>query len=194
MVNYKTTFLDLSKLSDIVKSDVVKKDVYNAKIKDIEDKILDITNLAITTTFHAQINVVKNEIPTAALNTKINEVKNKIPNIANLATTTALTAVDKEQTHHSKYITSPEFDELTPENFTARLKLENLSAKGDIADFVKKIGFDDKLKNSNKKATANKSKHVSVENELKRQQDKIEKLHMIQVISSTKATYQRNFR
>ena len=31
--------VDLSKLSDVVKIDIVKKDVYNAKIKDIEDKI-----------------------------------------------------------------------------------------------------------------------------------------------------------
>ena len=38
--------VDLSKLSDVVKNDVVKKDVYNAKIKNIEDKIPDITNLA----------------------------------------------------------------------------------------------------------------------------------------------------
>ena len=34
----------LSKLSDVVKNDVVKKDVYNAKIKNIEDKITDVTN------------------------------------------------------------------------------------------------------------------------------------------------------
>ena len=32
--------VDLSKLSDVVKSDVVKKDVYNAKIKNIEYLIL----------------------------------------------------------------------------------------------------------------------------------------------------------
>ena len=37
--------VDLSKLSDVVKHDVVKKDVYNVKIKNIEDKIPDITNL-----------------------------------------------------------------------------------------------------------------------------------------------------
>ena len=36
--------VDLSKLSEVVKNDVVKKDVYNAKIKNIEDKITDITN------------------------------------------------------------------------------------------------------------------------------------------------------
>ena len=38
--------VDLSKLSDVVKNGVVKKDVYNAKIKNIENKIHDITNLA----------------------------------------------------------------------------------------------------------------------------------------------------
>ena len=72
--------VDLSKLSDAVKDDVVKKDVYNAKIKNIEDKIPDITNLATSTT----------------LNAKINEVKKEIPSIANLTTTTALTAVENK--------------------------------------------------------------------------------------------------
>ena len=41
---------DLSKLSDVVKNDVNRKDVYNAKIKNIEDEIPDITNLATNTT------------------------------------------------------------------------------------------------------------------------------------------------
>ena len=59
--------VDLSKLNAAVKNDVGKKDVYNAKIKNIEDKIPDITNLATTT----------------SLNAKINEVKNKICNISN---------------------------------------------------------------------------------------------------------------
>ena len=95
--------VDLSKLNDLVKNDVVKKDAYNAKIKDIKDKIADITELATTTTLNAKINEAKNEIPsitnlaaTAAFNAKINEVQNEIPNITNLATTTALTAVDNK--------------------------------------------------------------------------------------------------
>ena len=94
--------VDLSKLSDTVKNDVIKKDRYNAQIKNIEDKIPDITNLATNTTLNAKINEVKNEIPgttslatSSALNAKINQVKNKIPNITNLATTTALTAVEE---------------------------------------------------------------------------------------------------
>ena len=72
--------VDLSKLSDVVKNDVIEKDVYNAKIKNIADKIRDISNVATNTT----------------LNTKINEVKGEIPSITNLATTTALTAVENK--------------------------------------------------------------------------------------------------
>ena len=53
--------VELSKVSDVVKNDVVKKDAYNAKIKNIEDKIPDITNLATTSTLNAKINKVKGE-------------------------------------------------------------------------------------------------------------------------------------
>ena len=69
--------VDLNKLSNVLKTDVVKKGVYNSIIKDMEDKIPDVTNLATN----------------ATLNAKINEVINKIPNISNLATTTALIVV-----------------------------------------------------------------------------------------------------
>ena len=41
--------VDLSKLSDLVKNDVLKKGICNAKIKNIEDKIPDITNMAANT-------------------------------------------------------------------------------------------------------------------------------------------------
>ena len=47
-------------------------------IKEIGDKIPDITNLATSAIFNA----------------KINNVKNEIPSITNLGTTTALTAVE----------------------------------------------------------------------------------------------------
>ena len=57
----ETTAVDLSKLSNIVKNDVVKKDVYNAKIKNIEDEIPNITSLATKTTLNAKINEVKGE-------------------------------------------------------------------------------------------------------------------------------------
>ena len=65
---------------------------------------------------------------------------------------------------------------LAVENFTARLKQSNLGTKCDITDFVKKADFNYKLKNLNKKITSNKSKHLLVENEQKKLQDKTEKL------------------
>ena len=55
--------IDLSRLSDVVKNDAVEKDVYNAKIKNIEDKILGITKLATKTALNAKTNEVKDEIP-----------------------------------------------------------------------------------------------------------------------------------
>ena len=58
---------DLSKLSDVVKNEVVKKKDYKANIKNIEDKIPGITNLATT----------------AALSTA---VKNKKSNVSDLVT------------------------------------------------------------------------------------------------------------
>ena len=48
--------VDLSKSSDVIKNDAVKKDVYNAKIKNFEDKIPDVTNLATNTSLNTKIN------------------------------------------------------------------------------------------------------------------------------------------
>ena len=113
----ETIPVDLSKLSYLVKNDVVKKDVYNAKIKNIEDKIPDITNLVSNTTLKAKLNEVKKEIPsitnlttTTALNYKINEAKNKIPNITNLATTTALTAVEEKIPNVSNLVKKTDYN------------------------------------------------------------------------------------
>ena len=43
--------VDLGKLSNLVKRNVVKKDAYNAKIKDIQDKMFDTANLATNTDY-----------------------------------------------------------------------------------------------------------------------------------------------
>ena len=82
---------------------LLRKDEYNAKIKNIEDKIPDITNLATKTILNAKINQVKGETPkitilatNASVNSKMNEVKGKISNISNLANTIALTAAQKK--------------------------------------------------------------------------------------------------
>ena len=43
LVPVRVDLSKLSKLSDVVKNDVLKKDVYKAKMKNIKDKILDIS-------------------------------------------------------------------------------------------------------------------------------------------------------
>ena len=83
----KTTPVDLSKLNNVIKNDVAEKDLYNAKIKNIENEILDITNLATKTTLNAKINEVRGEIPSItnlATTTKLTAVGNKIPDVSNL--------------------------------------------------------------------------------------------------------------
>ena len=60
---------------------------------------------------------------------------------------------------HDKYITTPEFNKLTAENFAARLAQANLITKTD---------FNVKLSSLNEKITSNKTKHLLVENELKK--------------------------
>ena len=60
---------------------------------------------------------------------------------------------------HEKYITTQEFDNLTARVFTARLSQANLVTMTD---------FDDKLKSLNQKVHSNKTKHLLVENELKK--------------------------
>ena len=50
----ETTPVDLIKVSNVVKNDIIKNDIYNSKIKNIEDKIPDITYLATKTTLNAK--------------------------------------------------------------------------------------------------------------------------------------------
>ena len=107
---------DLSKLKDVVKNDVVKKTDYNKlvtkvdnidtsglvkktdyniKTTEIEDKILDTTNLATKT----GLTTVENEIPhttNLATKTALTTVENKTPDISNLATKTALNTVENK--------------------------------------------------------------------------------------------------
>ena len=54
-----TVPVDLSKLSDVVENDAAKKDKYNAKRKNFDNKIIDITNLVTNTTLKSEINEVK---------------------------------------------------------------------------------------------------------------------------------------
>ena len=99
--------VDLNKLSDVVKNEVVKKYVYSTKIKAIEDKIPNITNLATNAFLNGKINEDKGEIPditnlaiNASLNAEINEVKCEILNIIELATTTTAPIAVENKIHN----------------------------------------------------------------------------------------------
>ena len=63
--------------------------------------------------------------------------------------------------NHDKYIATPEFNNLTAGVFTARLAQ---------SDLVTKTDFDTKLQSLNKRNTSNKTKHLFIENELKKLQ------------------------
>ena len=99
-----------------------------------------------------------------ATNSALTAVEYKIPNVCNLVKKTdndaKINEIEKKGTDHdhNKYITTPEFNELTAENFAARLAQANLVTK---TDFV------NKLRSLNKKINSNKTEHELAENELK---------------------------
>ena len=74
---------------------------------------------------------------------------------------TTVSELEKKITDHKhdKYFNTPEFNKLTAKNFPARLAQANLITETD---------FDAKLSSLNRKITINKSKHLLVENELKK--------------------------
>ena len=120
----ETAAIDLSKLSDVVKDEVAKKTWYNIKIKDIEDKIPDITNLATNAALNAKINEVKGTIPSitnltsnTVLNAKINEGKDKTSSMTNLATTTALTTVENKMPNVSNLVKETNYNTAIKENY-----------------------------------------------------------------------------
>ena len=100
-----------------------------------------------------------------ATKTSLTTVENKIPDVSNLVNktdyNTKVTEIENKLNNHNhdKYITTPEFNTLAADGFNARLVQANLVTKTDI---------DAKLSSLNRKITANKSKHLLVENELKK--------------------------
>ena len=153
---------DLSKLSNVIKNDVVKKTEYNAKIKNIEDKIPDISNLATKSNLNTKINEMPS-IVGLATTSALAAVENKIPSIINLVKKTdynmKITEIEKKLNDHKRdeYITTPEFNKLAADVFNARLVQSNLVTKTD---------FDAKLSSLNRKISQNKSKHLLFQNEL----------------------------
>ena len=85
----------------------------------------------------------------------MSKVDNKMPNLSGLVSTTVLNTkiswVENKIPNHDKYITTPEYDKLAAENFTARIKQTNLLTKTD---------FDKNLTSFNRKITSNKTKYL----------------------------------
>ena len=149
---------DLSKLSNVLKNEVVKKTEYDAKMKNIESKIPDVSNLATKSNLNTKINEVNNKIPSKtglATTSALTAVENKIPSINNLVKKTdydrKVSEIDKKLTDHkqSEYITTTEFN--------ARLVQANLVTKTD---------FDSKISSLNRKIVSNKTKDIAIANEL----------------------------
>ena len=74
---------------------------------------------------------------------------------------TKISELEKKLTdhNHDKYITTPEFNKLTSKSFAARLAQANVITKKD---------FNAKLSSFNRKIISNKTKHLLIENELKK--------------------------
>ena len=124
---------------------LLKKLNYDAKVSDIEGKIPSVSGLITTsalTVVEIKIPSVSNLVKKTDYDTKFNEIKKKI--------------IDHK---HDKYVTTPEFNKLTAENFAERLVKANL---------VIKRNFDYKLSGFNERINTNKTQHLIVQNELKK--------------------------
>ena len=160
-----------AKVNSIDTGGFVLKTKYDTDKSDLEKEILDTSGLVKKLDYNAQITEIENKIPSIsglATNAALTTVENKMPNITSLVKKktdykTKINEIEKELTDHDhdKYIATPEFNQLTAEYFAARLKQANLVTKSD---------FDDNLKNLNQKINSNKTKHLLVENELKKLQ------------------------
>ena len=195
----KTAPVDLARLVNVVKNDVVKKTEYNSlktkvdsidttnfvlktkyekdssdfedKISKIDKKIPDVSELFKKTDFNSKINEIEGKIPSIsglATNSALTAVENKIPDVCSLVKrtdyNTKISDIEKKITDHDhdKYITTPEFNTLAADVFDAILAAQ--------IDLIRKPEFDFELKDISDRVTKNKTKHLLVENELKKLQ------------------------
>ena len=100
MINYTLTApasVDLSKLSDVVKTDAGKKVVYDklaAKVNNI-----DTSDFVLKTKYQTDKTELEKKIPDVTdfvKKTKLTELENKIPDVSSLATKTALVVLQKK--------------------------------------------------------------------------------------------------
>ena len=151
---------DFAKKTDLahLKSDVDILD--NDKLKNIPSRLsslrsnvdkLDIGKLETTP---ADVSKLSNAVKIDAVKkTDHNELIKEFNNINTTDATDLVkrTIIPRLINHDDgTYITTQEFNKSASDNFKARLAQPNLGSKNDIANFVNKTDFDDKLKNLNK--------------------------------------------
>ena len=157
-----TVPVDLSKLSNVVKTDVAKKTVYDILVAKVNN--IDTNNFVLKTNFNNKFTGLENKIPNTSglvkktdYNSKITEIENKIPDISRLATKATLTTVENKipsisglvkktdyntnitdienilnNHNHDKYVATSEFNALAANVFNARLAQANLITKTDF--------------------------------------------------------------
>ena len=94
--------VDLSKLSDIVKSDVVKKAAYDKLVAKVNS--INTRGFILKTMYDTGETELENKIPDASglvlntdYNTTITEIEGKIPDATSLAIKTALATIEKKK-------------------------------------------------------------------------------------------------
>ena len=194
--------VELSKLSDVVRNDLVKKDLYDKLVAKVNN--IDTRKFLLKTKYDTDKSELENKIPGTSsvvkktdYNSKISQIEGKILNVTNLASKAALTAVENKipnvsslvkktdynfkiteienklsNHNHDKYIDTQQFNKLAADVFNTLLAPLNLVTKTD---------FDAKLSTLNIKTTSNKTKHLLVENKLK----KIKAFYLSYIIGSS---------
>ena len=135
--------VNLSKLSDVVKSNFIKKDAYDELVAKVNN--IDTSGFVLKTKYDTYKSELENKIPDTSgvvkktdYDAKITEIKGKIPDVSNLVKKTDYnTEVKKIENklnnhNHDKYVTTPEFNTLAADAFNARLPRSNLVTKADF--------------------------------------------------------------
>ena len=195
----KTVPVEPAKLSNVIRNDVVKKTEYNKLVtkinsidttnfvkknkyvkdgSDFKDKISKINQkylMFVTwlekTDFNSKITEIEGKMPSIislGTSSALAAVETKIPDINNLVKktdyNTKISKIEKKIIDHNydKQITTPEFNTMAATVFIARLAAQT--------DLLRKPEFDFKLKGISDRVTKNKTKHLLIENELKKLQ------------------------
>ena len=140
------------------------KTKYQTDKTELDKKIPDVTDFVKKTKL-TELEIKIPDVSSLATKTALTLVENKMPSVSSLVKKTdydtKISKLEKKLTDHNdgKYITTPKFNTLTANVFNARLPQVNLITKTD---------FDARLSSLDKKTTSNKTKHLLVENELKK--------------------------